>query len=96
MPGVLWDAAIDLARSHGAHRVARALRVAYYSLKHRMTAAARPPARSGFVELTLNPPGSGAGCVVEVDRPDGARMTIRGAGQADLAALSRTFLEPRP
>lgn len=36
IPGGLWAAAVMLASSHGIHRVSKALRLDYYSLKKRV------------------------------------------------------------
>ena len=94
IPDGLWREAAQLARAHGVHRICRVLRLDYYCLKHRMGAygvAVSPPA---FVEVALCPPASSPmspQCVVEAERPDGARMTIRMAGSEDLVALMRTF-----
>jgi hypothetical protein len=35
IPETLWSSAVELAREHGLHRTARALRLNYYSLKKR-------------------------------------------------------------
>jgi len=34
IPEILWGSAVELAREHGLHRTARALRLNYYSLKN--------------------------------------------------------------
>jgi len=51
IPAGLWREATELACAHGINRTARALRLDYYSLKKRATAAARSvePARE-FVD----------------------------------------------
>jgi hypothetical protein len=50
---------------------------------------------AGFVELALSPPLPSPQCVVEVLRPDGARMTIRMSGSGDLLAFTQTFWSGR-
>jgi len=44
LPDRVWASAVELARSHGVSRIARALRLDYYALKHRLTGgpAGRP------------------------------------------------------
>jgi hypothetical protein len=104
MPEDLWDAAVSLVARHGLYRVARAVRVDYGGLKTRC--ARRSAGESGvFVEVEasrlLNPPAGardsrleGAGTVVEMCRPDGARLMIRWAVQAgvDVVGLAGAFL----
>jgi hypothetical protein len=105
IPDALWQAATALARQHGAGKVARVLRLDYYALRRRVTAAggsgrSYQATRPAFVELlptTMAAPA--CECVVECERPDGARMRIqlRGAASApDLAALSERFWHGTP
>lgn len=97
IPAPLWNEAAALARAHGIHPIAKALRLDYYSLKRQMVAgvsarAAKPVAHPAFVEVTLvgsSPPP--AECAVELKRSDGARMRVRLSRQADLVALSDSF-----
>src|ERR1700694_5251532 len=56
MPEPLWEEIIVLARAHGLHATARALKVDYYSLKERMGAApTNKGSRPAFVEVAVNP-----------------------------------------
>lgn len=104
IPDPLWRAATALAREHGASKIARMLRLDYYALRRRVTAAgesgrssrATPPA---FVELLPAGITPGCECLVELEAPSGARMRIqlRGAASApDLAALSQSFWHRTP
>lgn len=98
MPEALWALAARLAREHGLARVARFVRLDYYSLKQRLEAldrnrAARSDSRPAFIEL---PPLSAAPvseCIIEVEHPRGSRMRIqvKGAALPDLSALTRSF-----
>jgi hypothetical protein len=100
MPEALWAAATAVAREHGVHLTARALRVNYESLKHRVSVGPAPAVAGRFVELRGadliggGPPTSGA--VVEVSDVDGARMTIRLGADTELdpAALVGAFRRP--
>lgn len=100
MPEDLWAEATAVAREHGVHRTARALRVNYESLRHRVLVVATPAAAGGFVELSgADLMGGGpttSGAVVEVSDVDGARMTMRfGAGTTfDPVALVGVFRRP--
>lgn len=94
MPEVLWQEAAELARRHGLNPVARALRVHYYALKRALGRAPRRDETScpAFVEVSVcSPAAVSLGCLVEMERPDGARMNVRGASQSDLVALSEAF-----
>ena len=103
VPDALWETAVGLARVHGTNRVARALRLNYYSLKRRV--GVTPPPRESeranpgdgpvFVELGLCPPTEISECTVEMKDTHGAQIWIQMKGKAaaiDLATLSRSFL----
>ena len=94
MPAELWQEAALLARRHGINPVARALRLHYYSVKRALERAPRrnEVSHPAFVEVSICPPAAvPSGCLVEMERPDGARMKVQGANQSDLVALSETF-----
>ncbi len=91
IPEGLWKRATVLARRHGVHRTARALRLNYGDLKRRAGDGAARAASRPFVEML---PLAGAGeCVVELERPDGGKMRIhhKGSSAPDWAGLSRAF-----
>jgi len=94
MPPDLWSEAAQLARQHGVHPVAKALRLNYEALKARGYGSKKkrraPPA---FVELEPLPSFPSPGSTVEVQSPGGAKMTIRLAGGAtvDIVALIESF-----
>lgn len=94
IPEDLWDKAAHLARAHGVNPIARALHLDYYDLKHR---TARPrvseSSRPAFIEVAVSPSPSPVSTesLVEMERPDGARMRVRVAGQNDLLALTVAF-----
>ena len=88
----LWSAAVELARSHGPYRVARALRINFECLKRRMTAvvvvAPAPGSPSGtFVEYTgaqILSAASPQGAVIELSDETGARLTLRLGAQVEV------------
>jgi hypothetical protein len=102
IPESLWAEAVNLADSYGVSRTARALGVAYYSLKDRVerqrtASAAAPPTRSAaaFLELAV-PARAGLGeCLLEWEHATGAKMRVhlQGLETPDLIALSRSFWE---
>lgn len=105
IPESLWLAAARAAGTYGVHRVAKALRLSYYSLKERVEQQAPEPAKgssgAAFVELApLVDQGLGAAprceCIVELEDGDGAKMRVhlRGVPTPDLAALCRSFRSP--
>jgi len=98
IPEELWASAVDLARSYGLAKTARALRLDYYSLKERIDARDRQgsremSARPAFVELIPQPTAAVSECTMELENPSGARMRIhlKGSGVPDLTGLSDTF-----
>lgn len=93
IPEHLWAKAVHLARSQGVNPIARALRLDYYDLKRRTTAPPRVSegSRTAFIEVAVSPPPVSAESLVEMERPDGARMRVRVAGQKDLLALTVAF-----
>lgn len=102
IPERLWQSAARLARTHGVHPIARALRLNYDHLKRRVgegreTAEAGQASEPAFVELDLGQPRSEAHCVVELEDRRGAKMTIRleGASQVDVVGLAGAFWRKR-
>ena len=99
IPAGLWREATELACAHGINRTARALRLDYYSLKKRATAAVRSvDPVSEFVEiLPGGMPAPRPECLIELDDASGVKMRIRLAGGdlPDIAALARVFREGR-
>ncbi len=102
MPEELWEQASEAARSLGAGRVSKALRLGYAPLRRRSGAegARSQPSRgertgsvaSGeFVELSgfaaVRSMTGGEGAVVEVSAPDGTRLTIRLKESTNVVAL---------
>src|SRR5229473_1457295 len=97
IPESLWSSAVELAREHGLHRTARALRLNYYSLKKRFRWIADAPDSSQreatFVEFL--PPGAAgpSACTIEMENAQGRKMKIQlqGQGGPDLAVLINSF-----
>ena len=98
MPELLWTLAVDAARQHGLARVARFLRLDYYSLKERVespeqergfSSAAKPT----FIELPTLSVSPVSECTIELENPRGRKMRIhiKGAPMPDVTALSRTL-----
>jgi hypothetical protein len=97
MPEPLWEAAVDLARTHGVNPVARALGLDFYGLKDRLQRSGNPVPRrqQTFVEVAVEgagPVGSVSPMiVVEMVRADGGRMRVELASAEVLLRLSETF-----
>jgi hypothetical protein len=101
IPQRLWKQAAALARLLPYSRVAQHVRVSPSDLKkHMATSRDSKPAASStpppFVEVPTAPAWSSATQVIEMEleRPDGARLRLRGPESTSVvAALLRTFLE---
>jgi len=93
IPEAIWERAAELAREHGGSRVAGALRLDYYGLRGRVEPVEDIIEAPAFVELALSGPGGSPPVVVEMERADGARLTIRMEGAGDLLGLAEVFLE---
>jgi len=100
IPEPLWAAAVKMAETYGIHRVAKALRLDYYSVKRRVeekSAAAgkmpEEPTAATFLELAPSPRSEVCECTVEFEDSGGAKMRVhlKGSQTPDLAALSRSF-----
>lgn len=92
IPEPLWRAAVQNAAKHGLNRVARVLKLDYYSLKKRVDRGSNVAPPSTFVELP-SPPLVASECVIEWEDAAGARMRVHVKGQnlPDVLALSRSF-----
>jgi hypothetical protein len=100
IPEPLWEAAAELARSHGVCQTAQVLRLEYKTLKQlaggqgggKPVRRRRAPAPATFMELT--PPTAAAECVIELEGPRGKlRIQWKGTTAPDLAGLSRVLWE---
>jgi len=101
MPENLWQAAASLAQTHGVTVIARGMPLEYAALKRRVAALESEGdenvvSSAGFVEVdTAAVTGApmSAGALVELARPDGARMAIHlpGGAPLDVASLAAAF-----
>ena len=97
IPEALWREAAKLASAHGINRIARALRLDYYSLQKRAAVTAGSSTRAPeFVELLPGGiPAPRPECLIEVEEPSGAKLRIhlQGGTFPDVAALTHGFRE---
>ncbi len=95
MPEDLWREAARLARLHGVSPIATALRLGYYGLRDRVETRKDPSIvkdRPAFVEIETPASLIPSGCVIEVESPEGRRMTVRVSGPGiDLVGLLDAF-----
>jgi hypothetical protein len=103
IPGPLWAAAVAMAGTYGVAQTAKTLRVNYSALKQRVDegAARGKPERSAvatFLELAPPTRAGGCQCTLELEDAFGAKMRVhlQSVETPDLAALSRSFWDPRP
>jgi len=103
IPEELWKAAVDLARVHGLHPTAAALKLNYYGLQRRLLGGRvqrkRRVTSAPFVELA--PPAMPCGLdergTLEMVKASGARLSLRlpHASPKDLLPLVHLFLRHR-
>jgi hypothetical protein len=86
IPPSLWEAAVSLTDEHTMNRVARFLHLNHTELKSRSTLC-RGSGDVAFIEL--DPITVATECTIEMVRPTGERMRIRGA--CNVAGLVREF-----
>ena len=102
IPPRLWDQAVALSTVLPGARVARRLRVRSTDLRKRALVKPAPGTTEGtgpppaFVEVPVPWPGPATPGItlIEVERPDGARLRVQYRDAAPLAAVLRAFLEP--
>ena len=98
LPESLWQAAVDLARQHGVHSVAKPLRLDHMGLKKRLgepSSHRRKAPRPAFVELIAPHPATLEECVIEFESSRGAKMRIqwKATTPPDWASLLRAWRE---
>jgi hypothetical protein len=98
IPQRLWQQAAALARVLPYSRVAQHVRVSPSDLKKHMATPhdAKPATSPRFVEVPPTPAGSSAtpAMDIELERPDGTRLRLRGSASASsVAALVQAFVE---
>jgi hypothetical protein len=95
IPERLWQGAVDAARRHGVHAVSRALRLEHSRLRQRVeTAAGGGSDAAAFVELGSALSAERVGCIVELEKGNGARMRIcvRDGASVDWSRMKEAFL----
>jgi len=84
IPPLLWNTAVALTQHHSLYEVSNYLRLNYNDLKARMQKSSIvPPA---FIEL---PVAASVECTIEIEKPTGERMRIK--GNCNAVELAREF-----
>ena len=102
IPPSLWDQAVALATVLPCSRVARRLRLRSTDLRQRARVEPVSVATEGtaptpaFVEVPVPwpEPATPGITLIEVERPDGARLRLRYRDAPPLATVLRAFLDP--
>ena len=97
IPEELWSRSVELAGTHGVSKVAATLRLDYARLKRRVRgeSAVPAPAPPAFVELTLDLPAGGPGCVLALSDTRGRSLRIAWTRPlaSEVAAVARSLWE---
>jgi hypothetical protein len=80
IPETLWEAAVSLTDGYSVNKIARRLHLNHNDLK------IRARSQITFIELPL---ATRAECTIEVEKPTGERMRIR--GNCNVVELARAF-----
>ena len=100
IPNRLWVAAEKAATCNGVNQTAKVLRIDYYALKKRVAGNGSHPVATRtavsmptFVELPTATLAASGECVIEFEKPEGAKLRIhlKGAQVPDLLALGAAF-----
>ena len=97
IPEQLWQAAVDLAPLYSIHHIARALRLNYTELKHRIRKQPSQEQRTEFIEIDMRQLLPKAPCVLELRSPSGFELKIHSFDriQSQLAPLISCLLGQR-
>lgn len=97
IPSTLWEAGASLSGQYSVNEISKRLHLNHTALRDRIEAyrqgkgiKAKEPA---FIELDMISPRIITECIIEMDKPDGARMKIIIKGSCpDIAGVSEAFL----
>lgn len=97
IPSALWEAAASLSGQHSVHEISKGLRLNHTALRDRIGSCkeskAITPKGPAFIELDMIRPQADGECIIEMEKPDGARMKIIMKGTyPDIAGVSKAFL----
>ena len=96
IPQPLWDAAIELTRTHSIHEICKSLRLDYNILKKRLHETASPSTvlcTPQFLDLGFPPIPAQCECILEGERADGTRMrlSVKGALDPQMVEVAKAF-----
>lgn len=106
IPEALWEAAVSLCGEHTVHQISQLLHLNHTAIRDRIAAHKQgegiQKGAPAFMELDLcacnaqtdiiSPVAVAGGCVIELEKPGGAKMKISFKGNCpDIAVLSKAF-----
>jgi len=95
IPAELWKAATSLTKEYSIYTIAKYLHLNFKELKRQMKKAddaAEGAASLSFIEMDMIAPQGVSECLIEMEKPDGAKMKICCKGNCpDMVGLSEAF-----
>jgi hypothetical protein len=95
IPAELWKAATSLTKEYSIYTIAKYLHLNFKELKRQMKKtddAAEGAAPLSFIEMDMIAPQGVSECLIEMEKPDGAKMKICCKGNCpDMVGLSKAF-----
>jgi len=95
IPERLWSAAAEASQRHGVYAVSRALRLEHSALRRRVAnAGGLRTEAAAFIELADLPAAGSVGCIIELEKGNGARMRIcvHDGAAVDWSRMKEAFL----
>jgi hypothetical protein len=97
IPPALWEAAASQSGQYSVNEISKRLHLNHTAVRNRIEAYRQgegiKPKEPAFIELDMISPRVITECIIEMEKPEGARMKIIIKGSCpDIAGVSKAFL----